>query len=326
MMPGNAISKPKAAFYWCASCGGCEEAVLDLAEDFLALAEAFDIVFWPAAMDFKMKDVEKLGDGEISVCFINGGIRTSYQEQAAKLLRRKSSLVIAFGACAHLGGVPGLANFIRRADIFKYVYRSSPSVVNPDNKEPREQTDIDAGILSLPSFFDTLRTLDQVIDVDCYLPGCAPPPDLIIKAVKDILSETLPDRGAVLAPDKALCDSCGRKATMPVKSVIRKISRVHEALIDADRCFLDQGIICLGPATRDGCGKRCINANMPCRGCFGPTSRVQDQGAKFMSALASVIDAKDEPEILRITGSIADPAGLFYFYSLPSSMLRHGSQ
>jgi len=27
--------KPKVAFYWCASCGGCEEAVVDLAEDIL---------------------------------------------------------------------------------------------------------------------------------------------------------------------------------------------------------------------------------------------------------------------------------------------------
>ena len=27
--------KPKIAFYWCASCGGCEEAVVDLAETLL---------------------------------------------------------------------------------------------------------------------------------------------------------------------------------------------------------------------------------------------------------------------------------------------------
>jgi len=28
-------NKPKVAFYWCASCGGCEEAVVDIAEKIL---------------------------------------------------------------------------------------------------------------------------------------------------------------------------------------------------------------------------------------------------------------------------------------------------
>ncbi len=316
------MAKPKAAFYWCASCGGCEEAVIDLAGDFLTVAEAFDFVFWPVAMDFKLKDVEALHDGEITVSFINGGIRTSDQEHVAKLLRKKSALVVAFGSCAHLGGVPGLANFVKRSDIFGYVYHDSPSVVNPDNREPLEKTNVAQGILTLPEFYDTLSTLDQLIDVDYYLPGCAPPPDLIMKAVEGILSGNLPPKGTVLAPDKSLCDSCARKVTRPEKSVIREIRRVHEVLLDPDRCFLDQGIICLGPATRDGCGQRCIQANMPCRGCFGPTSRVQDQGAKFLSALASVIDAKDEQEAEKIIDAIADPAGIFYFYSLPSSMLK----
>ena len=316
------VPKPKAAFYWCASCGGCEEAVIDLAEDFLRIAEAFDFVFWPVAMDYKLHDVEVLQDGEITVSFMNGGIRTSDQEQVAKLLRRKSDLVVAFGSCAHLGGVPGLANFVKRSDIFEYVYHAASSVVNPEKKEPLEETIIEQGTLTLPEFYDTLRTLDQVIDVDYYLPGCAPPPDLILKAVDRILSRNLPAKGSVLAPDKSLCDSCRRRVTRPEKSVIRKIRRVHEVLLDPDRCFLEQGIICLGPATRDGCGERCINANMPCRGCFGPAGGVQDQGAKFLSALASVIDANDEQEIKKITDSIVDPAGLFYFYSLPSSMLR----
>jgi F420-non-reducing hydrogenase small subunit len=316
------LHKPKAAFYWCASCGGCEEAVIDLAEDFLTVAGEFEFVFWPVAMDFKLRDVELLGDGEIAVSFINGGIRMSDQEYVAQLLRRKSSLVIAFGSCAHLGGVPGLANFMKRSDILKYVYHASPSVVNPDGREPMEKTDIQQGELTLPMFFDALRPLDQLIDVDYYLPGCAPPPDLMMKAVEGVLSGNLPPKGTVLAPDKSLCDSCRRRITRPAESAIRGIRRVHEILIDPDRCFLDQGIICLGPATRDGCGERCINANMPCRGCFGPTGRVQDQGAKFLSALASVIDAKDEQAVEKIMESIVDPAGIFYFYSLPSSMLR----
>ena len=33
---------------------------------------------------------------------------------------------------------------------------------------------------------------------------------------------------------------------------------------------------------------RCVKANMPCRGCFGPPPGVADQGAKMLSAIASI--------------------------------------
>ena len=104
------MTKPKVAFYWCASCGGCEEAVVDLKEDILKVTDAVDIVLWPVALDFKRKDVESLSDGEIAVSFINGAVRTEEQEEMVKLLRAKSGLVVAFGSCAHLGGIPGLGH------------------------------------------------------------------------------------------------------------------------------------------------------------------------------------------------------------------------
>lgn len=316
------MSKPKVAFYWCASCGGCEEAVVDLAEDILKVVDAVEFVFWPVAMDFKIKDVEALQDGEIAVSFINGAIRTEEQEHIARLLRKKSGLIVAFGSCAHIGGIPGLANFTNRKKVFDWVYLNAPSVVNPENILPQRLINPGEAELRLPEFYDTVLTLNQVIDVDYYIPGCAPPADLVMRAIEAILSGNLPEKGSVLAPDKALCDTCSRKSTKPESAVIREIKRVHEVMIDPERCFLEQGIICLGPATRDGCGQRCINANMPCRGCFGPTGRVFDQGAKFLSALASIIDANNEDGIRKIINSIADPAGIFYFYSLPASMLR----
>jgi len=86
------MAKPKVAFYWCASCGGCEETVVDLNEDILKVVDAVDIVLWPVALDFKRKDVEAMKDGEIAVSFINGAVRLSEQEEMVKLLRKKSQL------------------------------------------------------------------------------------------------------------------------------------------------------------------------------------------------------------------------------------------
>ncbi|MFH1438852.1 MAG: oxidoreductase [Pseudomonadota bacterium] len=320
------MSKPKVALYWCASCGGCEETVVDLNENVLKVTEAVDIVFWPVALDFKRKDVEALGRGEIAVAFINGAIRTSEQEEMVKMLREKAGLVVAFGSCAHLGGIPGLANFWDRNHIFERVYGSAPTVINPGKTVPQQVTGEGDGKLYLPEFFDTVKTLDQVIDTDYFLPGCPPTPDLVMQAVTAILEGKLPEKGSVLAPEKPLCDSCPRSDTKPVKMSISEIKRPHEVMIDPYKCFLEQGIICLGLATRSGCGEACINANMPCRGCFGPTKEAHDQGAGALSALASLLGVENEEkmsgdDIEKLIDGIVDPAGTFYRFSLPASTL-----
>jgi F420-non-reducing hydrogenase small subunit len=78
----------------------------------------------------------------------------------------------------------------------------------------------------------------------------------------------------------------------------------------------------MGPATRSGCEATCVKGNMPCTGCLGPTSRVLDQGAKALSAIASSLEAEDEEIIARLMEGIVDPAGTFYRYSLPASVLH----
>jgi F420-non-reducing hydrogenase small subunit len=315
-------AKPKVAFYWCSSCGGCEESIVDLAEDILKVVEAVDIVFWPVALDFKKKDVEAMEDGSIAVSFINGAIRLSEQEEMVKLLRKKSGLIVAHGSCSHLGGIPGLGNFWNKETIFNRAYHTTPSTDNPDKTVPLEKVDVEGRELTLPRFYDTVYSLDQVIDVDYYLPGCAPPRDLILNAVQAILEGKLPPKGAVLSPNKSLCEDCDRNESKPEKLEITEIKRPWEVKLDPEKCFLAQGVICMGPATRTGCGERCIEANMPCRGCFGPTDQVYDQGAKFLSALASIIATNDEKEIEKLVNTIIDPAGTFYRFSLPTSILR----
>lgn len=315
-------SKPKGGFYWCASCGGCEEAVVDLAEDVLKVVEAVDIVFWPVALDFKKSDVEAMKDGEMAACFVNGAIRTSEQEEMAELLRKKSQLLIAFGSCSHLGGIPGLANLFDREAIFTRAYREAPSVANPEGVFPQEQAKVNGQTLRLPAFRSTVKTLDQTVEVDYYLPGCPPPVKLITNAVTALLENKLPPKGTVLAPDVALCEECPRKTTKPDKLALKELKRPHQILIDPEKCLLAQGLLCLGPATRSGCGAACVSANMPCTGCLGPTSRVKDYGAKAMSAIASLVDAEDEKEIATLMEQIVDPVGTFYRYSLPASLLH----
>jgi F420-non-reducing hydrogenase small subunit len=316
------MPKPKVGFYWCASCGGCEEAVVDLAEDILGVVEAVDIVFWPVAMDFKKRDVEAMPDKSIVVTLLNGAIRTSEQEEMAHLLRRKSQYLIAYGACACLGGIPSLANQFSREQLLRFVYEEAPTMVNEAKTRPQTSFQNNGHTVTLPAFRSVVRALDQVVEVDYYLPGCPPTPKMTKAAIDALLEGKLPPKGSVLAPDIALCDQCPRKATKPTDVSFTEFKRPHRTKLDAEKCFLAQGVVCMGPATRGGCEALCPSGNMPCTGCFGPTSRVRDQGAKMLSSLCANVASRDEKEIREILSGIPDPVGTFYRYGLAKSLLR----
>ena len=276
--------KPKIGLYWCASCGGCEEAVVDLAENLLPVAELVDFAIWPVAIDRKKEDVEALPDRSIAATLINGAIRTSEQEEMVRLLRRKSELIVAFGACAQLGGIPALANAVNRDQILRYVYHDAPTVRNPEGAQPQTETVDEGRVAVLPEFREVVRSLDQVVEVDYSIPGCAPNPALLLQGLQAILTGELPPKGTVLAPDVAMCFTCPHIATKPADLEVPEYRRTHLHAIDPEVCLLAQGFPCLGPVTRGGCGERCVRANMPCTGCFGPTSRTRDFGAKALSA------------------------------------------
>jgi F420-non-reducing hydrogenase small subunit len=301
--------KLKLGFYWAASCGGCEIAVLDINEKILDVVQIADIVFWPVALDVKYKDVEAMPDKYIDICFFNGSVRSEEQEHMAKLLRQKSKVLVAFGSCAQEGCIPGLANLHDRKEIFNKVYLDSKSISNPKGVIPKTRSEVKEGVLKLPEFYDTVKTLDQTVDVDYYLPGCPPPVKLILNAVDAIAKNALPPKGSVLAPLKSVCDECPRKKE---NKRISKIYRVHEKVPEPEKCLLEQGIICMGPAT----------------GCGGPCPNSPEQGSAMMSALASILGLEGEQEhysqedVDKLMSQIKDPIGTFYMYSLPSSILR----
>lgn len=320
------MAKPKLALYWAASCGGCEITVLDVEEKILDIADFFDIVFWPCAMDFKYEDVEALEDGEIDLTLFNGAIRTTENEYMAQLLRRKSKLLVAFGSCAHEGCIPALANFYDRQSIFDYVYRESPSLEEATRGVfPQPKTTMPEGEIDIPEFYDTVKTLDQVVDVDYTIPGCPPQSAQVIavmEAVMEILKsgKPLPPKGAVLgAGEKTCCDECPRERK---EKKIKEFFRPHEIIPKEDVCLLDQGILCMGPATRSGCGALCVQVNIPCRGCYGAPPNVRDQGAKMVSALSSVIDAETPEEARKIMSKIVDQLGTFYRFSMAHSTFK----
>ncbi len=323
-MSETAVTKGKLAIYWAASCGGCEISLLGIDTKILDVAEAFDVVFCPCIADGKVRDMEKMQDGEIDVCLFNGGIRTSEQEYMARLMRKKSKVLIAFGSCASEGCIPGLGNLHNRDAIFEDSYQETASTDNPDRVRPQAATRVDEGTLHLPVFYDTLKTLDQTVPVDYYLPGCPPESPRIWEAIEAIVAGKLPPAGSVIGEHTTVCDSCPRTRD---EKKIKAFKRTWEVIPDEETCLLEQGLVCCGPATRAGCGALCPAVNSPCIGCYGPNEGVEDYGARLMSALASVIDSEDPEEIDQIIEQgIPDPVGTFYRFSLAASYLRRSKR
>ncbi len=321
-MSAEKKEKLKIAMYWAASCGGCDISLLEIGPKILELIEIADVVFWPCVADFKYKDVFDYPDGYIDVCFFNGAVRTSEQEEVARLLRKKSKSLIAYGSCASEGCIPALANLKKKEDIYHAAYLDNPTTDNKDGILPKTHVEVDVGSLELAEFYERVLTLMDVVDVDYIIPGCPPQAERVWEAIEALVSGAVPLNNKavkVACTDKSVCDECKREKKL-VK--IKEFKRPHEIKPEPDWCLLEQGIICMGPATRSGCGALCVNAGMPCRGCYGPAGDVEDQGAAMVGALGALLDTEDEEEAKRMIEQIVDPLGTFYRFSMSSSYLK----
>ena len=330
--------KIKIALYWAAACGGCDVSVLDSDEKVLNVGDMADIVMWPVAADGKEKDIEEMDDGAITVSLINGAVRSTENEHMAKLLRQKSQLVVAYGTCACFGGTPALANLVPGGaqEILDYVYNKTPTSAAfceayPDKPHvPQTEIQVPEGTLTLPTLYNKVKSLDQVIDVDYYVPGCPPTQETLAALLNAVVGfvykgEALPPKGTVVGVTKrTLCEECPRHKE---NRRLEEIKEPYQVDIDPDLCLMDQGILCLGAATVGGCGAKCTRVGQPCRGCYGPTDQVTEHGASVLSAAASLFPILDEDptckedKIIDVMSSVKDPLGYFYAYTMSKALI-----
>jgi F420-non-reducing hydrogenase small subunit len=317
----NRKSKKKLAVFAGTGCRACEKAILDVHYQVHSLSPWIDIVFWPYLMGSRWEDIDD--DVGIDVCVFSGAVRTSVEREAALKLREKAGILIACGACAAFGGIPGLDNLAGTEN-------------RPENSEPENSN----AVLSLPSIESRLLSLSQVVEVDFVIPGCPPTQSLLWAAMQAlicgpdsltrlsftasrlpentaqaVISGELPSKGSIFAGDKAVCASCSRqKEEKKFKTAIRPYQKYEES----GRCLLEQGLICLGISTREGCGGVCTAVGQPCRGCFGKPEAVYDPGAKMVSAISSTFDSEKPSEIEAIVDVFEDLTGTFYRYTQPT--------
>ncbi|MBC8401650.1 MAG: methyl viologen-reducing hydrogenase [Candidatus Marinimicrobia bacterium] len=283
----------KVAEEWLNICGGCEIAILDLGEKLLDVLPSLEFVHMPVLMDHKYfgqtGELDELEIPEADVGMISGGIRNEKEKHVAEEMRKKCGTLIALGSCACFGGIPALANMYKLEELYDKVYRDSKTTESADTPSD-----------GLPPLTDRVYALSEVVEVDLQIPGCPMNPVIILEALSALL-EGKPFE----LPERSVCDDCPTKREEKSDVGLKRPLQDAE-FIPADyssmRCLNEQGILCLGPVTRSGCGKqfngeeivpRCIKGYMPCRGCFGPIRESANPLIDMMTALSSIgLDAK----------------------------------
>jgi F420-non-reducing hydrogenase small subunit len=283
----------KVAFIQGSSCWGCHQSLLNLHLGLLPALPELDIVYWPAVLDFKLSSLEGREDGSIDVGFYEGMLRTEHDVHLAKVLRAKSKILIAFGACACYGSVKGLANQWSKGELLERKFQQCESVLEPNdmlnNKDPE-----------LTGITDKIINLDKVVNVDAYMPGCPPKKENILGDVIFLIKA----QPAVGDKNSNVCTTC-----------------------KAEPCLLEKGKLCFGEVTAGGCNLMCPNGGDSCVGCYGASSN--PDGGKVGTAkslLNSLSATKDQANLIAkflILYNGLPPLGSLYLKADPMRKLAN---
>jgi len=294
------LSPAKLSFEWLHACCGCEISLIDAGPKLLDLLARVEIVHFPLIMDHKYRqdtgtDALMLPEADIGV--VSGGVASEEQLALLQAMRSSCRTLVALGTCATHGGIPAMRNQWTARETLQTVYAYGT-----------DELALVPAEISRP--LDRVYAVDEKVGVDCLVPGCPPAAEAIV----DVLMGLVEDR-PLASSAKSVCETCptrrGAKGQGGVARFLANAEGDPEAPLSEMVCLLEQGILCQGPVTAGGCGGKgtplCLQARVPCRGCYGPVRPGSNPLLDMLGALASNgIDHRslvDRKSLLRFSGA-----------------------
>lgn len=278
---------------WLSGCSGCHVAIVDLHEKLVGLAEDVEFVRIPVLMDEK-------GFPEAEVGIVEGAIRNEHDRKAAMRMRESVKTLVAFGSCAVYGGPSGLGWLHGVQSVLDTTYGTGPT--NTPGQVPKGD---------IPALEEGVLPLDEVVDVDFYLPGCPPHPYYIAAGLRALLGGSAPPLEV-----RTVCTECDRKMLKRPGTTL-KTGAVSAP--DHDLCFLSQGVVCLGSVSLNRCQAPCPAAGIACTGCAGPSADlVREPHLDLRTMVAKRMSMLTDTPAEQIVTYIEGNAKTFYAYAVAS--------
>ena len=166
--------KPKVAFFDFTCCEGCQLDTLNIeGKDLVDLVNAIDIV--------EFREVATGVADHYDIAFVEGSVTRESEIPRLEDIRERADVVIALGACAHIGGINCLKNHLPMDEALEIVY-------GDDAK-----------------YYDTIpaRPVSAVVSVDFAVPGCPINTSELLRIVKELLLGKTPE-----LPNHPVCVEC----------------------------------------------------------------------------------------------------------------------
>lgn len=167
------MTKVKVATAWLDCCSGCHMSFLDLDEALIGLADVIEITASP------ITDIKEFSPVDVGI--IEGAVGNLHDEEVAKRLRANCKILMVWGDCACFGGIVNMRNLFSAEEVL-HRYYNTESTAKGSNIPSSED---------LPPLI-TVKPINQVVKVDCYVPGCPPSSKAIHYALAELLEGRIP--------------------------------------------------------------------------------------------------------------------------------------
>ncbi|HVP20315.1 MAG TPA: hypothetical protein VMS73_00485 [Anaerolineaceae bacterium] len=244
-------------------CSGCEVSLLN-ADEWL---DQYKLVYMPLVIS--AEDVP-----EVDILLVSGSLSSDENLYELRKAVRHAKQVVAVGTCA----IAWSSLLGTRAEVRQHF------------QAPAER-------VHLPRLLRRARPVDSIVQVDRYLPGCPPTPELFIAAISDS-----PDFKA--AP--SVCQECGRKKIKEMRP--SHLVGFLKGQVQPEICLINQGYLCIGASTRGGCQALCTRPGHPCVGCRGPSDAfIEKESQAWFSSIRRVFTAMTDIPIEEIDAYLHSP-------------------
>ncbi|HET7087741.1 MAG TPA: NADH:ubiquinone oxidoreductase [Anaerolineae bacterium] len=253
------MNRPKIAFFDFTGCEGCQLTVIDSLQTHPELLDAVDIVQFREAMT----DAPRGEDYQIA--FVEGSCARKSDEDRLTHIRQQAEIVVALGACAHLGGINAIRNRRPLDEVCDYVYGEMGDwyVIQRDGGARSPRLRLNDQLVQVDA---QARPIEAVIQVDAVVPGCPIDREEFVRVAKELIQGRRPGM-----PDYPVCVECKLR---------ENVCLFHRGQARPERSRR----ICLGPVARAGCGALCPTYGTSCEGCRGLISNPN------LDAMHSVLD------------------------------------